>query len=496
MQTVKLEAMTQQKTSYLSAVANKNMLIVLLLGFSSGLPFALTGATLQAWLTIEKMDVSTIGLFALVGLPYTMKFIWAPLLDRYQLPLLGLRRGWGVFFQIGLCLSIIGLAFVNPTERLDVFSLLALIVAFFSASQDIVIDAYRTEIIEKENYGVAAGIYNAGYRGAAILSGGAALVMADHMTWTSVYLCMAALSLVGVLTFLLSPEPTVRRAARNVTLRQSVVAPFVEFFSRRSAMEILLFVMIYKLSTLMSVALTTKFLISLNYSLTLIGSANKVIGLTATIVGTLVGGSLMLKLGLKRSLWIFGILQAFVGVTFWALPFIAGVEGSLRDIGLIVIVGVDNFMMGLGAAAIMGFMMTVCSQQFTATQFALLASLPAVTRVILTAHAGDIVEKIGWGPFFLGTVPLAIPGLLLLTRFDQWQKASTSVTSKFGRFDLIQVSIFIFSLVALSSDPFWRWMGNKDLGQQIALAGAGGVVVVIGAGLLKPYLLRAGPPAC
>lgn len=471
----------------LKVFADRRMFVILLLGFSSGLPFALTGSTLQAWLSDAKLDISTIGLFALAGLPYTCKFVWAPLLDHYALPFLGLRRGWGFVAQVALALSIAAMAFVDPVKQLDVFALLALFVAFFSASLDIVIDAYRTEILEESQYGAAAGIHTAGYRIAYLVSGGATLIMADHVSWKIVYLSMAALALLGAVTLLFAAEPVVPRRAHLRGLRATVLAPFVEFFRRRSAMEILLFVMIYKLSTMMAVALTTKYLLSLEFSKTVIGSANKGAGLVATIVGTLVGGSLMARLGLKRSLWIFGVLQSLVGLTFWALPYISA--DGFREIGMFAVISVDNFMMGLGAAALMGFMMQVISKQFTGTQFALLASLTAVTRVILAAHAGTIVEHIGWGTFFLATIPLAIPGLLLLRHFDRWhaegEAPTTLTTTHLGRYDIAILTCFMLSLLALSSDPLWRWLDLKALGENIVLAGAVGIVAVVLAGVAR-----------
>lgn len=473
----------------LQVFADRRMLIVLFLGFSSGLPLALTGATLQAWLTDSKMDVGTIGLFALVGLPYTMKFVWAPFLDRFSLPILGLRRGWGVISQLGLALSICAMAFIDPVQRIDLFSIAALFIAFFSASQDIVVDAYRTEVLDPEAYGAGAGIFTAGYRIAMVVSGGLALIMADHFSWTVVYLSMASLCLIGTITFLLSPEPKVARPEKSIDLRKTVVAPFLEFFQRSGAMEILLFVMIYKLSTLMATALTTKFLLELGYSKTLIGSVNKVAGLISTIAGTLAGGSLMIRFGLKRSLWIFGVIQSLVGITFWAMPHVAQWQEGLRESGLIAVISMDNFMMGMGTAAIMGFMMTVCSQQFTGTQFALLTSLTAVTRVILIAHAGQIVESIGWDAFFLGTIPLAIPGLLLLRNYDSWVTVQ-KVKSKLGHFDQAMIAIFMLSLLALSSDPLWRWLDLKEFGASTVWFGAFGVVVVVLGGLTKPYLTK------
>ena len=482
-----------QKLNPLAIFADRRMLIIFCLGFSSGLPLALTGATLQAWVTAAHLDIGTIGLFALVGLPYTMKFVWSPFLDRYAIPVLGLRRGWGIISQLGLCLAIIALAFIDPTQRLDLFSLAAFAVAFFSASQDIVVDAYRTEILDEASYGAGAGIATTGYRIATLISGGVALVMADRTSWTNVYLCMAALSLVGAVTLLLSPEPKLKRSLKSAHLRDTLLLPFIEFFERHGAMEILLFVMIYKLSTLMATALTTKFLLDMGFSNTLIGGVNKGAGLVASIAGTLTGGSLMAKLGLKRSLWIFGVIQALVGITFWAMPLVSSWQPGLREFGMVAVISMDNFMMGLGTAAIAGFMMSVCSLQFTGTQFALLSSLTAVTRVILVAQAGEMVKWIGWGPFFLGTVPLALPGLLLLRRFDHWQKPRLKAKRGMDAYDRVTVFIFIAALLALSSDPFWRWLEQREIGAHVVLIGALGIIAVIIAGLAKPYLIKEEP---
>ncbi|MBX3021409.1 MAG: AmpG family muropeptide MFS transporter [Bdellovibrionales bacterium] len=466
---------------------DRRMIIVLLLGFSSGLPLALVGGTLQGWLTDAKLSVGTIGLFALAGLPYTCKFLWSPFLDRYALPFLGLRRGWGVLSQIGLALSLVALTTIDPATQTDLFAMMVIVIAFFSASQDIVLDAYRTEILTDETYGVGAGMYTTGYRLAMVVSGGAALSMAQRMSWNQVYVIMATLCLVGAITLLFSPEPQVARTLKTSGLRETVVRPFVEFFQRSGAMEILLFVMIYKLSTLMATALTTKFLLDLGYTKDVIGMANKTAGLVATILGTLVGGSMMIKMGMKRALFVFGIVQSLVGLTFYVMPHLAQLDPVWRDTSLVSVIFIDYFMMGLGTAAIMGFMMSVISKQFSGTQYALLSSLTAVTRVILTAHAGHIVEVIGWDLFFLSTIPLAIPGLLLLRHFDDWQKGSTVLKHGIGRFDLGMVITFMISLLALSSDPLWRWLDHKEAGDVVVLIGAIGIVGVVFAGLAKPY---------
>ena len=477
---------------YLKVFTDTRMLAIFFLGFSSGLPLALTGATLQAWLTDAKIDIGTVGLFALVGLPYTMKFLWAPFMDSYRLPMfgaLGLRRGWAVATQVGLIAAIAGLSFVDPSSQLELFSLMALVVAFFSASQDIVVDAYRTEIIQKESYGAGAGVYATGYRVAmTFISGGVALVMADYMSWNFVYLFMAALNSVGLVTILVSKEPSIARKAKSLSFKDTVVSPFLELFQRSGAMEILIFVMIYKLSTLMATALLTKFLLDIGYTKTMIGSVNKVAGFVGLLLGTIAGGSLMVKFGLKRSLWIFGIGQSFVGLTLCGLMYVAGMDAGYREAGLVLIIGLDNFVMGLGTVALMSFMMTFCNQQFTGTQLALFSSLTAVTRVVLVAHAGFIIDKIGYMTFFILTVPLAIPGLLLLRRFDHWQTTSTNLHAKFQKGDLILVLIFMASLIGLASDPLWRWAELKEVGTVVVEVSAFGVIAVILAGLLKPYL--------
>lgn len=478
--------------NHFKVFTDTRMLAIFFLGFSSGLPLALTGATLQGWLTDAKIDIGTVGLFALVGLPYTMKFLWAPFMDSYKLPILGklgLRRGWAVATQVGLIASIAVLGTVDPVQRLDLFSMMAFIVAFFSASQDIVVDAYRTEIIEKESYGAGAGVYATGYRVAmTFVSGGIALVLADHWSWTAVYFFMALLNSAGLVTILISKEPQVKREFKPINFKATVVSPFLELFQRSGAMEILIFVMIYKLSTLMATALLTKFLLDIGYTKTMIGSVNKIAGFVGLLLGTIAGGSLMVKFGLKKSLWIFGIFQSLVGVTLVGLIHVAGMDESLRHIGLVGIISLDNFVMGLGTVALMSFMMTFCNQQFTGTQLALFSSLTAVTRVVLVAHAGFIIDKIGWEPFFLFTVPLAIPGLLLLRRFDHWQTTSTNLNAKVARADLTLVMVFMASLIGLASDPLWRWADLKDVGTVVVEVSAFGVIFVILTGLLKPYL--------
>lgn len=467
------------------------MLTTILLGFSGGLPLALVGSTLQAWLARSQIDIATIGQFSLVGLPYAMKFLWAPIIDNISLPFLGHRRGWLAACQVGLFGATFALATINPSHAMGLFSAMALLLAFFSASQDIVIDAYRTEIIEDESeLGAGASTYITGYRIAMLVSGGFALGLADHMSWRNVYILMAVINAIGLVTTLFSREPkVVKRKALGV--KDSVALPFIEFFQRSGAMEILIFIMVYKLSTLMATALTTKFLVDLGYTNTMIGTVNKGAGLIATILGTLSGGALMAKFGLKRSLWIFGIIQATVGITFCLLARLATGEVShLKELWLIIIVSLDNYMMGMGTAALTGFMMNFCSRQYTATQYALLTSIMAVSRVILVAHAGTLVSWIGYDLFFISTVPLAIPGLLLLNRYDHWEAVSSKISATVPKFDLGLMFLLLASLICLSSDPIWRWLGHKELSNMCAVTGAVGVLIVVFVGLVRPYLLK------
>lgn len=502
-------------TKYLKVYTNKRMLTTLLLGFSSGLPLALTGGTLQAWLTDAKVDIATIGKFALISMPYALKFLWAPFIDSYHLPFLGLRRGWAVVCQLGLFAATVAMAFTVPAENLPLFSLMAFLLAFFSASQDIVVDAFRTEIVTEKEMGAGAGTYISGYRIATLVSGGVALGMADYfqnslvaggtepvaamnLAWTYVYIGMAFVNLIGVATVLLSPEPKVVRQSKKFNVKDSIISPFTEFFQRTGAMEILTFIMIYKLSTLMATALTTTFLLTLEYSKTEIGATFKGIGLIATIAGTLVGGSMMLGLGIKRSLWIFGICQAMVGLTFcaldrlvlWTTPetVLLGIGApALKTVWLCIIVSIDNFMMGLGTAALTGFMMNFSSKRFPGTQLALFTSILAVARVILISQAGVMQAAMGWDLFFISTIPLALPGLLMLYRYDHWQAMPTAAKKKISRLDLALIGLFGVSLIAMSSDPVWTYFDMKDQARLFVVAGAVGVVVFVTVGLLRPY---------
>ena len=397
---------------------SRRMFVMLLLGFSAGIPFALTAGTLQAWLTTANVDIKTIGLFALVGIPYNWKFVWAPIMDRFFPKFLGRRRGWMIVTQLGLAITIAGMALTNPAASIETIAIMAVLVAFFSSSQDIVIDAYRTEVLPASEYGAGAATYMMGYRLAMLVSGALALIMSDHYSWQTVYLFMAATILVGIIGTLMGPDPVTPKPPQ--TLRAAVVEPLREFFHRRGAWEIVIFVLLYKLDTSVATALMTKFFMDLGFSKTDIGAVTKVFGLIATIVGTFIGGAMIPKLGMKRSLVIFGILQASTTLLFYMMAHI----GASRT-GLVVTIAGENLAAGMGTAAYATFLMSQCNQKFTATQYALLTSLMAVPTKILSAPTGYLQAAVGWDQYFVIATLTGIPGLLMLLRFNRWSRPTT-----------------------------------------------------------------------
>lgn len=394
---------------------HKRMLIIFLMGFSSGIPLALTGATLQAWMATEKVDLTVIGIFSLVGIPYTLKFLWSPLMDRFSFPFLGRRRGWMFVSQSLLVLTILLMGMTNPVTETFQMALLALVVAFFSASQDIVVDAYRAEALEKEELGAGAAIYIFGYRLAMLTSGALALILADHLPWQSVYMIMALCMVVGLLASWFAEERKVNANEVPKTLTDAVVKPFVEYFKRSGAFEMLLFIFLFKLGDVMTSALSTPFMIELGFTKTDIGAVNKGFGLVSTILGALLGGALMTKLGQKKSLWIFGGLQAVSNLCFAVLAHMGHHYPAM-----VTAIAVENLSGGMGTAAYAAFIMSLCDKRFTATQYALLSSLMALTRVFAAAPTGYLVKAVGWEPYFVICTFAAIPGLLFLLRYDKW----------------------------------------------------------------------------
>lgn len=495
------------------AAALHRLLVVLVLGFASGLPLALTGQAMQAWLSMEGLDVATIGFLSLVGLPYTFKFLWAPLMDRFDLPWLGRRRGWLVLTQLALGGALLLLASTSPSGATRAFALLAVAVAFISASQDVVIDAYRTDLLPARERGLGSSLNVMGYRLAMILSGGIALIWTDPAQgggwdWPMVYRFMAALMFgAAVLSALLLPKvpmpdvkPTAARhdvlgflavlaavavgylladrfappiahallgpllegTALNATLKtrwenllalligigftlplaawaarrarfETLLGGLSSYFSQRGAAAFLAFIVLYKLGDAFAGSLMTPFLLkSMAFSPAEVGVVNKIIGLWLTIGGALLGGLLMLKLGLWRSLLLFGVLQAASNLGFWwlavegkglmpglVLPafdwgFVSLAQPTPVDGGLLMVIAFENLSGGMGTAAFVAFLMSLCNQRFTATQFALLSAFASVGRVWVGPLAGVLAESIGWPTFFIVSTVAALPALWML----------------------------------------------------------------------------------
>jgi PAT family beta-lactamase induction signal transducer AmpG len=392
----------------LRAAFSGRMLIALLMGFSSGLPLLLTGSVLQAWLKDGGIDLTRIGLFALAGLPYTLKFLWSPLFDRYALPL-GRRRGWMALMQLSVAGALLLLSMTQPAaDHLWLVMLAGLLVTFFAASQDIVIDAYRRESMAESELGLGSALYVNGYRVGMLLAGGGGLILADWMSFEAMYRLMAVFMAACVVVTLLAPEPPLPEG-RPRNLREAVVMPFRDYFSRDGAWLILAFILLYKLGDTMASAMTTPFYLDLGYSKTEIGAVVKLFGFWATLAGGTLGGLWILRAGMHRALWLFGFGQMISTFGFVVLA-----QLPPSEVALAAVVAIENLTAGMGTAAFVGFMAALTDRRFTATQYALLSSLMGVPRVLLSAPTGWLAQTMGWSGFFLLCVLIAIPGLLML----------------------------------------------------------------------------------
>lgn len=400
---------------YLRMFTQRNAAILLLLGFASGLPLALTSGTLQAWMTVEGVDLKTIGFFSLVGQAYVFKFLWSPLMDRYTPPFLGRRRGWLLITQLLLIGGIALMGSMEPSRHLTLLAALAVLVAFCSASQDIVFDAWKTDVLPPEERGSGAAITVLGYRLAMLVSGGLALWLADrYLGWQATYWLMALMMLPGLIATLLAREPA-DVATRPHTLEEAVMAPLRDFFNRDNAWLMLSLIVLYKLGDAFAASLTTSFLIrGVGFSAGDVGLVNKSLGLLATIIGALYGGVVMQRLSLFRALMLFGVLQAFSNLAYWLLSVTPPHMWSMASA-----VFVENLCGGMGTAAFVALLMSLCNRSFSATQFALLSALSAVGRVYVGPAAGWLVELWGWPTFYAFSVIAALPGLLLLAASKQ-----------------------------------------------------------------------------
>ena len=412
------------------------MLICVMLGFTSGLPLFILYNLLSAWLKAEQVDLKSIGLFALVGFPYTWKFLWSPLMDRFRFPMLGRRRGWMFFTQLALMATIGSMGFYSPVTDLTIIVFLAGLVAFLSASQDIVIDAYRREMLSDREQGSGTALFVNAYKMSTLVPGSLSLILSDFLSWQVVFSVTALFMLPGVFTTLLIREPSIYGEPPR-TLREAVVLPFKEFIERSGwshAAMILAFIFLYKLGDSMDTALATPFYMDLGYSRTQIGLVAKNAGLWASLAGGILGAVWLEKTGVNRGLWIFGVLQAVAILGFALLAQVgAGAPGVVPDTFLLgLVIGVEAFAVGLGTAAFTAYIATATDSRYTATQFALFTSLAAVPRTFFNALTGFIVAHTGWFEFFLICFALAIPGMLLLPKIAPWNVPAGIEEKKHG----------------------------------------------------------------
>ena len=391
------------------------MLICFLMGYASGLPLLLTLSTLQAWMKDENIDLGKIGLIALVGMPYSWKFVWAPVFDRFVLPFLGRRRGWLFCVQVLLALSIASMGLFSLPGQLGAVALAACLTAFFSASQDTVVDSYRREYLSDQELGLGSSLYIYGYRMAMLMSGAGALFLADHLPWSYVYGIMGACMLPAILTTLWAPEPHVTETPPS-NFKQAVVEPFVEFFKREKALLILAFILFYKAGDSMASNMTLPFYLELGFSKSEVAAVSKIFGLWAILGGTFLGGVLLLRFGITKCLYLFGLLQA---VSTAGFAFLSYVGHSIP--WLTGVIAFENISGGMGTAAFTAYMATQTNKRFTATQYALLTSVMGVPRIFLAAPTGYMAEFMGWPAFFIACTLIALPGMVFLFFLLPWR---------------------------------------------------------------------------
>jgi PAT family beta-lactamase induction signal transducer AmpG len=407
----------------------RKMLICIFTGFSSGLPLYLLLNLLPAWLRSEGVDLKTIGFFALIQFPYTWKFLWSPFLDRYALPVLGRRRGWILLMQIGLLFAIGMLGGLSPRDGIGPVLWLAALLALFSATQDIALDAYRRELLVEEELGLGNAVHVNAYRVAGLVPGSLSLILADLLPWSQVFWVTAAFMLPGMMMVLLIQEPAVAGTTPK-TLREAVVEPFNEFLGRagvRGALLVLAFIFLYKLGDSLCTALATPFYLDMGFTKTDIGLIAKHAGLWPAVIGGLLGGLWMVRIGINRALWLFGVVQlvSILGFAWLAWQGPQALIGVEQRLALAGVIGLEALGVGLGTAAFVAFIARSTHPAYTATQFALFTSLAAVPRTFINASAGWLVEGLGWFSFFLLCTVLAVPGMLLLSRVAPWTEAKT-----------------------------------------------------------------------
>ncbi len=390
---------------------SRRMIVNLFFGFSSGLPLLLTSSALQAWMRDQGIDLKTVGLVALIGVPYAFKYLWSPIFDRFTLPFLGRRRGWILVIQCLLALSVSAMAYCDPHANISLLVCVAVVIAFLSASQDIVVDAYRRESLSDEELGLGSSIFVNGYRVGMLVASGLSLIIADQFdSWKIAYLCMAGFVGVGIITTFFAEEPE-QDSPSPRNFKESVLDPFIEYFKRPNALWILAFILLYKLGDTLASNMTMPFYLDIGFTKTEIGSTVKLVGLWSGITGGLIGGALILKLGIIRALLIFGILQALTIPSFSVLALVGP-----NITFLVLAIVLETVTAAMGTSAYVAYMGSITNRKFTATQYALLSSVISVPRNILASPTGVIAQNIGYFNFFIFCALAAIPGLLLIAK--------------------------------------------------------------------------------
>jgi PAT family beta-lactamase induction signal transducer AmpG len=388
---------------------NKDCIVSLLMGFSAGVPLLMTISILQAWMKESGIDLSTIGLFGLVGIPYSLKFLWAPFLDRFSLPFLGRRRGWLLVSQILIIVTILGISYIDITSQLTGLVMLCLGLTFLSATQDILIDAYRRENVSEKHLPLASSLYIIGYRVAMAVIGSLGFILSDIISFNLVYLCLSGFMMVGIITTLISDEGDF-----IIKSRESIIEPFIDYFRKNKALIILAFIFIYKIGDMLAFFMSVPYYLDLEYTKSQIGYM-KFIGTWMTLLGSFIGGILLVKYNnIMKGLFYFGILQM---VSTFGYVILSWVEPNL--ILLCSVGSFESFCSGLGTAVFISYIALLTNIKFTGTQYALLSSFVAIPRTIFTSQTGFLVESIGWEYFFIFCTLIAIPGLILIKKLDE-----------------------------------------------------------------------------
>lgn len=408
-----------QISPFLSRILHKRFIVTFAMGMASGLPLLITYTLLQAWATEAGISLKNIGLMVLVGLPYTLKFVWAPIFDRFSLPFLGRRRGWLLTIQIALGAAIIAMGATHPEKggvQITLFVLAAFLITFLSASQDIVIDAYRREDLADSELGLGSSYYIYGYRIGTLIVGGGGMILANYLEWQIVFLIMALCLLPSIFVTVIAREPPVQEKAPT-NFKESVIDPFTDFFTKKGAVWMLTFILLYKLGDNLASAISIPFYLDMGFSKLEIGTVVKLVGTWATLIGAGIGGVIILQNGINRSLWLFGILQMVSTAGFAILAKTGYNMGVLTGV-----ICFENLSAGMGTAAFMAFMASITSKKFTATQYALLTSLMGVPRVLFSSTTGYLVEGLGWFHFFVLCTLIALPGMAMLVKFAPWKE--------------------------------------------------------------------------